>query len=309
MAVKVFLLKRGFIVHFEGMIFFMRINILIIVLVGFLLNSTDTFADNNSDNMAQVPTKMSYLQIEEEDWKSKKEIKRTKSGVIEQIIDQQTILLKDKTVVRLASIDTPNKASAFDALKELLPPQTNIILYQTRSEKLGRTNRMGHDLAHIVIKEDTTWVQGTLLQNGIVRICTAPKQDSLLPEMIAAENSAIKKNKNLWAVDSAFNILSNDIDILKNHIGDFIVVEATVQKVATINNNVYLNFGNNWKTDFTVMLTSNLRKDLSKKGIDALSLANKNVRVRGWLREYNGPLIELEDIAHLQILEPTMGSE
>ena len=34
-----------------------------------------------------------------------------------------------------------------------------------------------------------------------------------------------------------------------------------------------------------------------------MSLSNTPIRVRGNLREYNGPLIELEDTAHLEIIK------
>ncbi len=273
---------------------------------GFFLNSNITIAQNNSFSKAEVPTKLSHLQISPEIWKEIKDIKNTKSGRIAQIIDPVTILLKDKTIIRLASIDVPNDKDtdlsirALDYLKTLLPEGKEIFIFQTRSSKSGRVNRMNHQLAHLVTKEDNIWVQGSMLEQGLAYIYTAPNHDELISEMIAAENKAIKAEKDIWSPTSKNKIISPENT--EKAIGDFAIVEGSITKVASIRNNTYLNFGADWKTDFTIMIPSTLRKNFAKNGIDLLSLGNQRVRVRGWMREYNGPFIELEDISHLQIL-------
>ncbi len=256
--------------------------------------------------MAQVPTKLSYLQISVDEWKLNKQIKQTKIGQIDKIIDPHTLLLKDGTIIRLASIDIPSKKNENDLealyyLKQLLPTNTKILIFQTRQAKSGRVNRMDHQLAHIVTQNDNIWIQGSMLENGFARIYTAPKHDELLNEMITAENNAIKNKINIWAETSPHKIIS-PLET-PNNLGDFAVIDGTIQKVASIRNNIYLNFGKDWKTDFTVIIPPLIRKDFARQNIDLLSLANQSVRVRGWLREYNGALIELEDIAHLQILD------
>ncbi|MEM7618594.1 MAG: thermonuclease family protein [Pseudomonadota bacterium] len=277
-----------------------------LVFIGLILYSHASFAQNNSNSKAEVPTKLSYLQIDPEIWKVKKGIKHTKTVRIDKIIDPLTIILKDETVIRLASIDIPNDKNsdwniqALAYLNEMLPERTEVMLYQTRNAKSGRVNRMNHQLAHLIIKDKNIWVQGSLLNEGFARIYTAPNQDELLDDMRAAENKAIDEQKNIWGKATPFAIKTPEN--LDDLIGEFVVVEGTVQKVANIKNNAYLNFGKDWKTDFTVMLTSDNRRELSKNGLNAQMLAHKPVRIRGWLREYNGPLIELEDISHLQIL-------
>lgn len=301
-AIKEFLPKTVNFVHFDVMLYLIRS----LVFIGLILYSHASFAQNNSNSKAEVPTKLSYLQIDPEIWKAKKDVKHTKSGRIDKIIDPLTLILKDETIIRLASVDIPNDKNsdwnirALEYLNEMLPERTEVMLYQTRNAKSGRVNRMKHQLAHLIIKDKNIWVQGSLLNEGYARIYTAPDQDELLGDMRAAENHAIEAKKNIWSETEAFTVKTPDN--LDKLIGEFVVVEGTIQKVANIKNNAYLNFGNDWKTDFTVMLTSDNRRELSKNGLNAQMLAHKPVRVRGWLREYNGPLIELEDISHLQIL-------
>lgn len=258
--------------------------------------------------MAQVPTNLTHLQILVDEWKENKEIKQTKTGYIDQIIDPLTLLLKDGTIIRLASIDIPanknkneNDLNIVSYLRTLLPPNTKVLVYQTRQAKSGRVNRMNHQLAQIVTEKDNIWIQGSLLSNGFARIYTAPNHDELLDKMIEAENKAISDKNNIWADSSIYKILT-PLET-PNNLGNFAVIDGTIQKVASIRNNIYLNFGKDWKTDFTVMIPPMIRKDFARQNIDLLSLANQPVRVRGWLREYNGAFIELEDIAHLQILD------
>jgi len=292
------------------MLFFIRSLVLKGLLIGFtfifLLNSNGSLADNNSNSMAKVPTKFPYLEINPETWNSKKDIKRIKSGRIDKLIDPLTILLKDGSIIRLASIDIPQNnnedlaVEALSYLNKLLPEKTEIIIYQTRDAKSGRVNRMNHQLSHLVTKDKNIWIQGSLLSEGLARYYTAPDHDELLQDMQAAEETAIKSKKKLWAEDSQYSLKT--AEDLEDQIGEFVVIEDTIQKVANIKNNAFLNFGNDWKTDFTVMLTSDKRRKLSQNGLNPQMLAKQKIRVRGWLREYNGPLIELEDISHLQII-------
>jgi len=228
-------------------------------------------------------------------------LKHTKSGRVDKVIDGLTILLKDGTIIRLSSIDIPDFAiwrdapyseAALELLQNTLPEGTEVMMYQTRMAKKGRLNRMKHDLAHLMTKKDNIWIQGLLLSHGLARVYTTPNAVEMLDQMLDAETSARNNAMGIWAKDSEYQVITpaQTSDL----IGDFVIVEGTVQKAASVRNNIYLNFGKDWKTDFTVMVTPEMRKKLSKQGISALSLAKERIRVRGWLREYNGPLIELE---------------
>ena len=244
------------------------------------------------------------------------EAKHTKSGQIDKIIDALTIELKDGTIVRLASINTPDfhihndapySEQALTLLREKLPERTEVLLYQTRDRKKGRVNRMGHELAHLVTKTDNLWMQGLLLQEGLAHVYTAPTDNLMLDDLYKAEQNAQNKKQGLWADDSKHKILSHNETT--SSIGDFAVIEGKIEKIATVRNNTYLNFGKNWKTDFTIQISPALRKQFAKEGINILNLAQNKIRVRGYLREYNGPLIELENTAHLEIIKTASNDE
>ena len=238
--------------------------------------------------------------------------KHTKSGRIDKIIDSLTIELKDGTIMRLASIYIPDfhnlenalyAERALKVLREKLPERTEVMLYQTRDRKKGRINRMGQQLAHLVIKKDKKiWVQEELLKEGLAYVYTAPNNRLMLDDLYLAEALARKEKKGIWAQDSLYKVITPEE--AENKVGDFTVIEGTVEKVATVRNNTYLNFGKNWKTDFTIQITPATRKQFAKQGFNVLNFAKQKIRVRGYLREYNGPLIELKDTAHFEIISP-----
>jgi endonuclease YncB( thermonuclease family) len=235
--------------------------------------------------------------------------KHTKSGRIDKIIDSLTIGLKDGTIVRLASTHNPDfhnienapyAEAALVFLKEKLPERTEVMLYQTRDRNKGRINRMEHQLAHVVTKEDKLWIQGALLEQGLAYVYTAPNNRLLLDEMYKAEEKARAERKGIWADDSLYKVITPEETDSK--IGDFAVIEGTVKKVATVRNNTYLNFGQNWKTDFTIQIPPATRKAFARNGFNVLNFSGQKIRVRGYLREYNGPLIELKDTAHFEVV-------
>lgn len=234
-------------------------------------------------------------------------LKHTKSGRIDKIVDGLTIILKDKTIIRLASLDIPDfhiwrdapySETALKLLEEALPEGTEIMIYQTRMAKKGRLNRMKHELAHIVTKKDPIWIQGMLLANGLARVQIAPNAPEMVDQMLQAEQIARQDKRGIWETESDYVILSPDT--ADKAMGEFALVEGTVKKTASVRNNVYLNFGDNWKKDFTIMIPPKMRKELARRGINPLGLAHQSLRIRGWVRDYNGPLIELETPEHLE---------
>ena len=81
----------------------------------------------------------------------------------------------------------------------------------------------------------------------------------------------------------------------------FQLVEGTVMDAAEVKGRVYLNFGADWKTDFTVLVPAKARKALARQGMDPATFKGRTIRVRGWLKDYNGPMIELTHPEQLEL--------
>ena len=232
-------------------------------------------------------------------------LKRTGSGKVQTIIDGLTILLKDENIIRLSALDLPDiqgeadnpyALTAKETLEAALPEGTDVFIYQTRKAEIGRKNRMGHDLAHIVTKDGNLWINGLMVETGMARAMPSESNPDLAAALFDLEQKAIANNKGLW---QGIPVLTPDTaEAAHGNIG---VVQGRIESAASVRNNVYLNFGSNWRDDFTVMISPALRKKLSRAGIDVLSLSGQEVRVRGFIRNYNGAFMELAHESHLQV--------
>lgn len=226
---------------------------------------------------------------------------------VAQVVDQLRLLDEEGRIIALSSIDIPvenggepgdEALAAKNFLEKIFenPAERDIVLYQsatrTGQPEQGRTNRLGQDLAQMVRKQGQVWVQGALVANGLARARPTPASPELAEQLYALEERAMQEKLGLWAEDSPYRLLHAD-EIIEN-LNRFAVVEGIVRKVSTVNNVTYLNFGHDWKTDFTVGIPAATRQIMARQGIDVFRLQGKKLRVRGWIRAYNGPYIELE---------------
>jgi len=76
-----------------------------------------------------------------------------------------------------------------------------------------------------------------------------------------------------------------------------------VLKAADVRGTVYLNFGADWRSDFTVALRRDALKTFAAAGVDPLGYAGRLIRVRGWLTSYNGPMIEATHPEQIEVLQ------
>lgn len=162
-----------------------------------------------------------------------------------------------------------------------------------------RTNRYGQLLAQ-VHRADGLWLQGEMLRRGLIRVQTLPATGAQAGEMLAIEAEARRAGRGLWA-DRRFAVRTPET--AARDIGTFQIVEGWVRKAARLQNRVYLNFGDDWRSDFTVSLPSRLATAFARDGLDPMTLSGRRVRVRGWLDSFNGPLIELTHREQLEVLD------
>jgi hypothetical protein len=82
------------------------------------------------------------------------------------------------------------------------------------------------------------------------------------------------------------------------------LIEGRVADAVKIKGQVYLNFGQDWRKDFTITLKAKVARLFAKAGVDPLGFKGRMVRVRGWLKKYNGPMIEASHPEQIEVIAP-----
>ena len=90
--------------------------------------------------------------------------------------------------------------------------------------------------------------------------------------------------------------------MLSQKLGTFQLIEGRVLDAAKVKGTVYLNFGADWRTDFTISIPREALKLFEVDGVDPLSLIGESVRVRGWLIKRNGPMIRATHPEQIELL-------
>ena len=221
----------------------------------------------------------------------------TEHATIAAVDANGTLDLTDGRRLRLAAIQSPRAewplADEGRAALAALAGTTIDLAFADRG-----TDRHGDLIAH-VFKGDT-WLQADLIDKGLARVATRSDTNRCAAALLKREAAARIVRRGIWA--NAFYRVRKP-DELGADIGTFQLVEAKVAAVKSTRDRTYVNFGADYRTDFTVAIAARDGKRLAKQGIDPAAWTGKTVRVRGWLSLLNGPEIELTHAEQLELLD------
>ena len=217
------------------------------------------------------------------------ELEAGDSATVAQIVDGDTVVLDDGREVRLVGIQAPKLSlgrkgfkkwpladASAKALERLVLGRVVELRYGGR--RIDRYRRM---LAHLFV-DGETWVQGVMLELGMARVYTFPDNRKLAAEMYDREKSARTELRGIWS--NPFYDLRG-VNRLWRDTKSFQVVEGQVLKTAHVRSRIYLNFGPDWKTDFTVVIPTKKLGLFQSVGIEPLELEGQRIRVRGWIKK------------------------
>lgn len=222
------------------------------------------------------------------------------------VIDGDTLALESGERVRLLDINTTeiahNGEAAQEGSAEGKKALTDLVLGKQVRLEYGPRERDVYRrlLAHIYLS-DGTWVNAALVKQGWAHVYTFPDNqlhgDALLP----LENIARASKSGIWALPR-WKIIDAEVCCKDEEIGRFELVRGKVIKVIPVDGRVYLNFGRDWKTDFTVMIGKKDVKRFKKQKIDPESYLGKTVLVRGFTAPVNGVMIRVTHPQQLEVL-------
>lgn len=222
------------------------------------------------------------------------------------VIDGDTVILDNAREVRLVGIQAPKlplgrpgfaawplAEEAKTALEALVLNKRVFLGYGGRS--IDRHDRL---LAHLST-EDGTWVQGALLDAGFARVYSFPDNRALVGDMLARERGAREKEMGIWS-HPYYAVL--DPEASAQHLDQFALVEGRVSDVAVVRGRTFLNYGADWRQDFTISIAPRDWRRFNEAGISAQDYLGRRIRVRGWLKSRNGPMIDVTHPEQIEIL-------
>jgi micrococcal nuclease len=224
-------------------------------------------------------------------------------AAVTEVLAGDLLRLSDGRAVRLAGIRVPSvdakqggaedfAGQARAELSRLLDGQTvRLAPAEATHDRYGRLVAQGK-------RSDGLWLQGALLAQGLAQVQTRPGEAARAAEMLALEQRARAAGRGLWA-DAAY--MPQDPGALDDSMGRFRIVRGRVLRVAPTESYTYLNFGADWRADFTVRVRRT-ELDGALAGVDLEGLAGRLVEVRGIVLEAGGPLIELSHPEQMQVL-------
>jgi len=228
-------------------------------------------------------------------------------GVVAAIVDGDTLVLESGTEVRLVGIQAPKIPlgragfvawplgdEARAALGDLVLGRAVALHYGGR-----QMDRHGRALAHVV-REDGVWVQAMLLGAGFARVYSFPDNRALVANMLDHEAAARRAGRGIWA-DDFYRIQSPES--VARLLNTFQLVEGRVVSAAVVRGRAYLNFGADWRSDFTATVSPRDRRVFDDEGYDLKLLEGRTIRVRGWIKSFNGPMIEVTHPEQVEVFD------
>jgi endonuclease YncB( thermonuclease family) len=219
-------------------------------------------------------------------------------SVVSAVVDARTLRLEDGREVRLAGVEVVagEPEDRKPALTALIG--RHVILRGERDDP----DRYGRQSVFLYYLEPSAGsVQLDLLARGEAIASADVADKSCATELAAAEAAARQARRGTWANSFVVKNVEDPADIL-SRAGRFAVVEGRVVSVRQAGGTVYVNFGRRWTRDFAATISRRVVPYLEAAGITPSSLANRRVRVRGWVERRGGPRINVLRVGQIEVI-------
>lgn len=229
----------------------------------------------------------------------------TRTVMVAHVIDGDTFVTNRGEHVRMLGINTPEKSTghrlesepfaleARDYLKNFIKgKEVELRIGHHKQDKFKRT------LAHVYHLKRATWLNERMVREGFAHVYSFPDNAGPHVEtLLESEKIARENRKGLWSL-MRWKILPAKESFPKSTIGHFHLVEGKIKNTADVKGRLYLNFGRDWRTDFTVEIPPHYRHKFKK----ARHYMGKKVRVRGVLKPVNGVMVTVTHPEQIEFL-------
>lgn len=220
----------------------------------------------------------------------------TNVGIVDKILKPDTVRLQDGKVYKLDNIRIPLQYG--DAAIKFLEStilNKKVGFYIAGTDPSLRADRFGHTLSHVVT-EDGSWVQAQMISRGLGWVTGSPNSRDLVIPLYKYEDLARSQAAGIWAIPE-FTPRDNET-ILENTYNSFQVYQGKIKDLSAKGDFVFINFGTNPQTDFTITFHKKkvkpFRMRTGEHSYTPPSLLGQTIRIRGWVEENGGPMMTLE---------------
>ncbi len=148
------------------------------------------------------------------------------------------------------------------------------------------------------------WLQRKLVEGGLALVhphrAQGPKRargmaekiENCLVVLFEAEKRARIQGAGIWQ-ELTHAVMKSDDNNWRTRVDSYRIVEGRVRSVGQTGARIYLNFGTNWREDFTVIVAKRNVKRFKKTIEELKAVSGQEISVRGWVTSDRGPLIEV----------------
>ena len=225
-----------------------------------------------------------------------------------EVIDGDTVKLANGQLLRYIGIDTPEvrikKGNIFEYNPQpfsLEATQFNRELVENKFVRIEfdieKYDRYGRILGYCFLED--SFVNAALLEEGYAVVYTRPPNVKYTDLFVRRQREARLNKKGMWGVYETIG--SGEAQEYINQIRS---VRGRVVDTYKSANAVFLNFGPDYKTDFTVVIFNDCVKFFRKESIEPeIFYKGKMIEVSGRIRAYNGPEIIVCTPSQIHILD------
>lgn len=196
--------------------------------------------------------------------------------------------------VRLPDLAPADPAGALVLPDGIMGTQAAVLPAKTPDGPVA--DRYGRTVGDLLIGPQGDSLFTALVREGLALVDPAVMSQECLDGLFAAEREAERNQRGVWQHKFARD--AGDADLV-NAAGGYVLVDGVVKSVGSTRRTIYLNFGNVYRTDFTVLV----RRRAAKPWGDRLeALDGHRVRVRGVLGAWDGSFIEVEHPRQIEVL-------
>ena len=208
------------------------------------------------------------------------------------------LILDDGREVRLAGLVPPRPQEGAGAAEPFFEEARGVLSGLAAGRRpevipapgFEPTDRWGRLVGRVTLPEvDGVSVNREMVARGFARVRPEEEEDGEARSLLALEASARAARRGIWA--SPYYAVREADAVTLGAQGSFQIVEGVVVDAAAVRRWIYLNYGPDYRTDFTAGAPPEFSDRFDEDAMLALPAAR--VRVRGEIERYNGPFIRL----------------